>query len=349
MFRLHKVNECLGFLGFFRRNSVRFFSVLFSFGFALSIITTSCTTANSSNSTNPDSRSAEPTTVKIGYQKAATILSLLKARGTLEEKLGKSKTSVEWFEFPGGIQMMEAMGAGGVDFGYVGEGPPVFAQAAGTPIKYVAREAWGSKAEAIVVHADSPIQNLDDLKGKKIAFNKGGNVHYLLLQALESKGLKYSDVQPTFLPPADARVAFEGRKIDALISWDPFLASIQASTPTRVIADGQGLVGNPGYYLALDSLTSTHPEIVESILEEVEDLNNWAQRNPQEVAKFLSPQLGIDSKVLETAEKRREYGLQPMSKSFVAEQQKVADAFYRLKLIPNQISIENAMWVWQRD
>src|SRR6201991_1423823 len=151
---------------------------------------------------------AEDKVVRIGFQKYGKLV-LLKGKGTLEGRLKAIGYSVEWKEFPAGPQLLEALNVGAIDFGSTGETPPIFAQAAGAPLVYVAHEPPAPKGEAILVPKDSPIKTLADLKGKKIAFNKGSNVHYLLVKALEKAGLKYGDVQPVFLAPADARAAFE--------------------------------------------------------------------------------------------------------------------------------------------
>ena len=54
----------------------------------------------------------------------------------------------------------------------------------------------------------SKIASVADLRGKKVALNKGSNVHYLLVKALEKAGLKYTDIETVFLAPADARAAY---------------------------------------------------------------------------------------------------------------------------------------------
>src|ERR1700683_2795901 len=146
--------------------------------------------------------------VRVGYQKYGTFL-LLKARGLLEKKLEPLGFSVAWTEFPGGPQLLEALNVGALDFGIPGEPPPIFAQAAGAPLVYVGNEPPAPRGEAILVPKDSPIHSVADLKGKSIALNKGSNVHYLLVKALEKAGVKYSDIEPVFLAPADARAAFE--------------------------------------------------------------------------------------------------------------------------------------------
>ena len=155
---------------------------------------------------------------------------------------GRSAIKVVWTEFPSGPPLLEALNVGAIDFGNTGEAPPIFAQAAGAPILYVAYEPPAPKGEAILVPKDSKITSVADLKGKKVALNKGSNVHYLLVKALEKAGVKYSEIEPVFLAPADARAAFERGAVDAWVIWDPFQAAAEAATGARTLADGTGIV-----------------------------------------------------------------------------------------------------------
>src|SRR5437868_6173229 len=179
--------------------------------------------------------------IRIGFQKYGTLV-LLKAKGSLEKKLEPLGYKVAWTEFPSGPPLLEAINVGAIDFGSVGETPPIFAQAAGAPLIYVAHEPPAPQGEAILVPKDSPIKTLADLKGKKIALNKGSNVHYLLVRALEKAGIKYSEIEPVFLAPADARAAFERKAVDAWVIWDPFQAAAEVATEARTLTDGTGLV-----------------------------------------------------------------------------------------------------------
>ena len=126
-------------------------------------------------------------TLRIGYQKYGTLV-LLKAKGTLEKRLAADGVQVQWTEFPGGPQLLEGLNVGSIDFGVTGETPPVFAQAAGADLLYVAYEPPAPTSEAILVPKDSPIKSVAELKGKKVALNKGSNVHYLLVRALDCIG-----------------------------------------------------------------------------------------------------------------------------------------------------------------
>ncbi|WP_025849557.1 sulfonate ABC transporter substrate-binding protein [Paenibacillus ehimensis] len=280
--------------------------------------------------------------VRIGYQKYGTV-NFLKAQGKLDQKLQEAGYTVTWTEFPGGPQLLEALNVGSIDFGHTGEAPPIFAQAAGAPLVYLAYEQARPLSEAIVVPEASPIQSVKDLKDKKVALNKGSNVHYLLVKLLEQAGLSYSDVRTVFLPPADARVAFERGSVDAWVIWDPYFAAVQTSSKARVLADGKGVVSNYEFYLASRPFAERNKEITAILLEELNQAGAWAKANPQEVAKLLSPQLGIDIPSLELAMGRREYGLLPINGQVIAEQQRVADTFLQIGLIPKPIKVGDAL------
>src|SRR5436190_23508937 len=133
--------------------------------------------------------------VRIGFQKYGKLV-LLKGKGSLEEKLKPLGYKVAWTEFPSGPPLLEALNVGAIDLGIAGETPPIFAQAAGAPLVYLAYDPPAPQGEAILVAKDSPLRSVADLKGKKVALNKGSNVHYLLVKALEKAGLQYTDIQP---------------------------------------------------------------------------------------------------------------------------------------------------------
>lgn len=167
---------------------------------------------------------ATAATVRIGVQKYGTLV-ILAERHTLEERLKAQGVSVEWREFPGGPQLLEALTLGSIDLGTTGEAPPIFAQAAGSSLVYIGAEEPAPKGEAILVPKGSPITTIADLKGRRVALNKGSNVHFLLLRALQSAGLTIKDVTPIYLTPSDARAAFEQGAVDAWAIWDPFLSA----------------------------------------------------------------------------------------------------------------------------
>lgn len=283
-----------------------------------------------------------PKEIRIGYQKYGT-LTLLKGRGTLEQRLAAQKIAVKWTEFPAGPVLLEGLNVGSIDFGTVGEAPPIFAQAAGARLVYVGHEPASPGSEAIVVPKNSTLRTLADLRGKKIALNKGSNVHFLLVRALEKAGIPYSAIQPIYLPPADARAVFERGSVDAWVIWDPFLAAAEQQLGARVLADGRNLVSNHQFYLAARSFAEKHADLNRILLEEIAKVDEWGKANPGEVSTILSAQTGLPKNVVDLAASRYAYGVKPMSAQVVREQQRIADAFHALKLIPKPIAVKDAL------
>ncbi|MWX00962.1 transporter substrate-binding domain-containing protein, partial [Francisella tularensis] len=146
--------------------------------------------------------------------------------------------------------------------------------------------------EAIIVPKNSPLKSVADLKGKRVAFNKGSNVHYLLVKLLEKANVPYSDIQPVYLTPADARAAFERGAIDAWVIWDPFFAAAEQQLGARVLADGTGVVNNSQYFLASKGYAGVRPDVLNIVLDELKKTDPWAAANPKDVTNILGPQLG---------------------------------------------------------
>lgn len=278
--------------------------------------------------------------LRIGFQKYGKLV-LLKGKGSLDAKLKPLGYSVSWTEFPSGPPILEAINVGSIDFGNTGEAPPVFAQAAGAPIRYVAYEPPAPKGEAILVPKASPLATVAELKGKKVAFNRGSNVQYLVVKALEKAGVAYGDITPVFLAPADARAAFERGSVDAWAIWDPYQAAAEVALEARVLADGTGTVANTQFYLAAQKLLDADPKVVDALLDALREVDVWAQSDIHAVAEQLSPSVGLSVPVLELALKRQSYGIKPIDAATLAEQQKLADTFHKLGLIPKPINVSD--------
>jgi sulfonate transport system substrate-binding protein len=278
----------------------------------------------------------------MGYQRVGAF-AFLKAGGMLEERLKPLGYTVSWKKFPGGPQLLEALKVGTVDFAHSGEAPPIFAQAAGAPLLYIAHQPAAPQTEAILVPKDSPIKTVADLKAKKIGLNKGSNVHYLLVRALERAGLKYTDVELVFLPPADGRAAFEKGAIDAWVIWEPYRTAAEMSLGARTLADGTGLVSNHDFFFATREFAEAHPHVIELVLGAARDIFTEVVKDIPRTAKTFSAAAGFPASVLEVALSRMGFGVLPMSNQVIAEQQKIADTFKDLGLIPAGINISDAV------
>ncbi len=278
--------------------------------------------------------------VHMGYQSSGDIVRL---KGVIEERLKPLGVSVEWAQFAAGPQLMEAMNVGKVDVGSVGETPPIFAQAAGTSLVYIASlKPSNGEGSGIIVPQDSPIRSVADLKGKKIVFQKGSASHYLLVKALAEVGLKYSDIQAVSLPPADAQAAFIQGKLDAWVTWDPYLALAQKTANARVLRNAKGIATQGGFYMGSRNFVSENPELVRLILESIDNVGKWAAANPNQVAQLVAPTLKIDVPTLEVIIKRRSYQLRPITSEILDNQQKIANLFTQEKVIPKHINIQEA-------
>ncbi|WP_180088656.1 sulfonate ABC transporter substrate-binding protein [Acinetobacter sp. YH12219] len=284
----------------------------------------------------------ENVTLNIGFQKYG-LLPILKERGTLETALKSQGVNIKWVEFPAGPQLLEGLNVGSVSFGEVGEAPPIFAQAAQTDLVYIANQPAVPKAEALIVQKDSAIHSIQDLKGKRVALNKGSNVHYLLLKLLEANQLKFSDINVVYLPPADARAAFEKGAVDAWVIWDPFLSAAEHQLNARTIANGENLVKNYQFYLADRKFAQENPKVLQAVVNELNLTTQWVSKNQDEAAKLLEGKTGLGLDVLKTSISRLGNQVTPITAQVAQEQQQVADAFYNEKLIPNKLNIESAI------
>lgn len=288
------------------------------------------------------SKPQESTTLNIGFQKYG-VLPIIKARGELDKALKEKGVNVKWVEFPAGPQLLEGLNVGSVSFGESGEAPPIFAQAANSNLVYVANQPAAPLAEALIVPKDSPIQSVQDLKGKRVVLNKGSNVHYLLLKVLEANHLKLDDIQVVYLPPADARAAFEKGAVDAWVIWDPFFAAAEKQLNAKVIATGQNVVNNHQFYLADRKFAEQHPDVLKVVVNELNTTTQWVSQHQTDAAKLLEKPTGLPLDVLNTSISRMGFGVSPISNDVVKKQQDVADAFYQQKLIPNKINIQAAV------
>jgi sulfonate transport system substrate-binding protein len=285
----------------------------------------------------------QPDQFRIGYQKAASTLVLLKAHGALEKRLAPLGIKVSWNEFPAGPQLLEGLNVGAIDFGYVGEAPPVFAQAAGADFVYTAYELPTPHAEGVVVAQDSPIKTVADLKGKKVAFNKGSDVHWFIVALLRKHGLDFADIQPVYLAPADARAALEQHAVDAWAIWDPFLAAVQGQSQARLIADAEGVASHHQFFLSQREFAEKRKDVIAIALEEAGKEGQWVKGNVSAAAAQLAPIQGLEAGIIEAGLRHYAHVYKPIDDTVLAEQQKIADTFFELKLIPRKIVTKQAV------
>jgi aliphatic sulfonates family ABC transporter substrate-binding protein len=289
---------------------------------------------------------ASPThdVIRVGYQQFG-LLWLLRVSGRLDRALASFGARVCWTEFPSGVELVEALSAGALDLGVVGEGPPLLAQALRAPLVYLAAEPPAPHGEAIVVRRDSTLKSVSDLRGKRIVLSRGTNVHYLLVRALEEAGVPADAVDVRFAPPALGRELFERGQADAWAVWDPWLASIEHGGDVRVLRDAAGLASNRAYYVAARGFSDVHAAIIDAFIAEVRGLGRMANDNPEAVIELLGAGLGLEKAALLTALRRNRFGVRLFDAELAAGQQHVADSSHRHHLIAQPVSIIEASWV----
>ncbi|MGV6477630.1 aliphatic sulfonate ABC transporter substrate-binding protein [Azotobacter vinelandii] len=286
---------------------------------------------------------ADPTVLRIGYQKASSSLVLAKQHGLLEKRF--PRTRIDWIEFPAGPQMLEALNIGSLDIGSTGDIPPLFAQAAGADLLYIGAEPPKPRAEVILVAPDSPIRSVAELKGRKVALQKGSSAHNLLLRALAAAGLSFVDIQPVYLPPADARAAFESGRVDAWAIWDPFYSAVELEGRARLLANGEGLGLLGPFYLAARSYAESDPNFVKAVLDELEQAERRLQSDRAGSVRLLAGFTGLPEAVIErTFSHRPVASVLPMSAEIVAAQQRTADLFLENRLLPKRVDVSAAVW-----
>ncbi|NHB59125.1 aliphatic sulfonate ABC transporter substrate-binding protein [Acinetobacter shaoyimingii] len=282
-------------------------------------------------------------TVSIGFQKSS--LNLLVAR---EQKLLESQfpgAKIEWREFPAGPQMLEALAVGAVDFGAVGNTPPIFAQSADKNLNYAAYEVYPGSSLGLVLPEKSNITDLSGLKGKRIALQKGSSAHEFLAKVLQKAGLTWQDIQPIWLPPADARAALDKGSVDAWAIWDPFLSAVELNGHVKVLIDSQVFPKTYSYYISNPSFTTVHPDAVNKVIKSLNEADQWILKNQTAAVELYGKSTGLVPEVAKRALDRR---LKPspilaINSEVIQSQQKIADLFYTEKLIPKKINVQDAV------
>jgi len=289
------------------------------------------------------SRSEAPAELRIGLQKSSVNLAVLRARGALAAQLPGVRVS--WADFPAGPQLLEALNAGSIDFGMTGDTPPVFSQAANSAMVYVGTEPPKPENSAILVKPDGTLKTLADLRGRRIAFQKGSSAHYVVLRALEKAGIGYGEIEPIYLAPADARAAFERGSVDAWSIWDPYWAAAEEGAAVRVLTTGRGLSDNSTFYLASKRWAEGNPAAVAALLAALTEADHYVQSHADEAAQLVATATGVPlSAAVRFLRRRPRSPVIPLDDATIAAQQTLADTFQKAGLIPKPIRIADAVW-----
>jgi sulfonate transport system substrate-binding protein len=280
--------------------------------------------------------------IRVGYQKNG-VLVIARQRATLENHFKPAGIDVKWVEFSSGPPMMEAMNVGSIDYGAVGDSPPVFAQAAGAAIVYAAGQPI-TNGQGILVPQNSAIRTIADLKGKRIGFTKGSSAHNVVVQTLEKAGLTYNDITPVYLTPPDAGPAFANGSIDAWAIWDPYFAIGETKQNGRILVNAYEITKTNSFFIANRDFSKNHGPVLQQINDVIASTAAWAEAHRDDVAKSLSAVTGIPLDIQTIAANRAAFKIGPVTDDVVATQQGVADRFFKLGLIPREIAIRDIVW-----
>ncbi|MBC8746646.1 MULTISPECIES: ABC transporter substrate-binding protein [Paraburkholderia] len=273
-------------------------------------------------------------TLRVGDQQ-------LQTRGILEAsgELNNLPYRIEWFNFPAAQPLGEALNAGAIDVGGLGDAPLIFAYAAGARVRAVAATRSIPRDLAIIVPDASPIKTTADLKGKRIATTRGSIGHYLAIATLERAGIKLSDVSLRFMQPADAKAALASGNVDAWSTWDPYVALAEQQDHDRSIANGIDLSSGLSFQAATQtSIKDKHAEIAD-FLKRVAAGQRWALAHPDEVAAMQSKVTGLPPDVLKTVYRRAQLRPVAIDDGLIAEQQKTADLYHRADVIKTRLDV----------
>ncbi len=284
------------------------------------------------------------TQLRVGFQKSSINFAVAKQNQLLEKEFPNAK--ITWNEFPAGPQILEALAVGAVDVGVTGDTPPVYAQAAAKPLYYFAYEAAKPASSAILIPKRSDLKTLKDLKGKRIALQRGSSAHFLLVQALRKAGLQWSDIQPLWLTPADARAAFEKGSVDAWVIWDPYYAAAELDGVAKVLTTGKSLSPNYTFYLAAPKFVKEHPKALKGIIQQINQADAWVQKYPDATAELIGKSTGLSTPVSKVFVTRRPKpsSAAPLNSRVIESQQVIADRFAELNLIPKIVVVNDVVW-----
>jgi sulfonate transport system substrate-binding protein len=272
--------------------------------------------------------------LRAGDQKGG-IRALLESAGALKDL----PYDIQWSEFPAAAPLAEALNANAVDLGPIGDGPMLFTLAAGSRIKAFAANRSDSYGTAVLVRPDSPFKTAADLKGKRIATNRGSIGHLVTLKALESAGLRASDADIRFLPPPDAKLALTQGSVDAWATWEPYTALAETSGHARVLVNGRGLMTGLGFLAATDDALKSKRAVLRDFQQRVERAQLWSYEHSAEFGNALARIIGIPADAAKLQFERRATRWVPIDAQVLADQQKTADFYLAAGLIRQRLDV----------
>lgn len=270
--------------------------------------------------------------LRVGDQKGNS-QAVMEAAGVLKDVPYK----IEWKEFAAAAPLLEALSAGAIETGLVGDAPFTFAVAAKAPIKAIAAIRQTQDGLAVLVPKESPVKSFDDLKGKKIATGRGSIGHQLILAALESKGWTTSDIQLTFLAPSDAKVAYTRGSVDAWSTWEPYVSQEEVLFSSRRVLTAEGLTPGIGFQVASDDAIRDKRAELQDFVKRLATARAWSLTNVNSYAETWGRLMNIPSAVPLNWLTRAKIQITPIDDNSIADEQKTIDLYLRSGLIKTKL------------
>ncbi len=303
------------------------------------LASSACSSTAASTSSSPSksgSSSLSQVTLRVGDQAGTGAEALLTAAG-LTHKL---PFKVSWSDFTSGPPMLQAMGAGAVDIGGVGNAPPVFAAAGGSKIAIVGTLRANPLAAALVVPKGSNLTSISQLRGKRIAVAQGSSANYHLLTVLSKAGLTIHDVTLDYLQPAAGLATLTAGHVDAWDIWSPYIEQVTALHGARVLVNGNGYGTNYSFEVASRAALSDPAKVtaIRDYLTLLDQAHTWAQSHLQTWATVWAQATGLPASVMLSAAKDSVSTAVPITSSVVDSEQQLVNAFYAAGLIPTKVN-----------
>lgn len=279
----------------------------------------------------------EAVTLRIADQKG-NMRAQLEASGLLKNL----PFHIEWAEFPAAAPLAEALNAGAVDAGIIGDAPLLFSVAAGSQVKAVAVDKSDPVGTAVIVNKDSVLHSAADLKGKSIGTGRGSIGHFVALKALAQAGVKANEVHFRYLTPGDAKIALASGAIDAWATWDPYTALAETSGAGRVLINGRGLATGNSFLAATDSAleNTAKRKALQSYINLLARAEQLAYADIDGYSLTLAKIIGFPQDAVKLSFSRRKAHWQAIDTQTIAQQQATADFYQQQGLITKPLKVE---------
>jgi sulfonate transport system substrate-binding protein len=241
---------------------------------------------------------------------------------------------IEWNIFAAAAPLLEALNAGAIDCGGVGDAPFAFARAAGVRAKVIAATRSSGASTALLVPATSAARTFTDMKGRTIGTGKGSVGHFLILAAREKAGLSASDINLAFLSPADAKAAFVSGAIDAWSTWGPYVYLAVDQNKARILLDGQGLMNGLSYEVATERAIAEKRDLLRTFSDRLEKALQWGLANVDAYATAWATETGVPYEVARETLLVRGFTPAPLDARMVADQQHTVDVYFQEGVLP---------------